>query len=154
VATTFTFDKLRQNLAQVKKDLPRLLANDAQNYFLGAFKNEGWDGSKWKEVQRRIEGTPEYKYPLKKGLSRHDKKILIGTGRLRREVSNIAANARVSESAFNFTVTLSINSNIVPYEGYNNFGTEHIPARQFMGDSPGLRAILRKRIVNYIDKIW
>jgi hypothetical protein len=65
VATTFTFDKLRQNLAQVKKDLPRLLANDAQNYFLGAFKNEGWDGSKWKEVQRRIEGTPEYKYPLK-----------------------------------------------------------------------------------------
>lgn len=154
MATKFSFDRVKQNIAQIKRDLPRLMANDAQNYFLGAFKDEGWNGAKWKEVNRRIKDTPEYKYPLNKGLSRHDKKILIGSGRLRREVSNLAQKAQVTESAFNFKVTLAIDPNIVPYAGFHNFGEGHNPKRQFMGDSPVLRVILRKRIERFMDKVW
>lgn len=150
----FNFDKVRENIVQVKKDLPRLMANDAQNYFLSAFKRQGWNGNNWQQVQRRIEGTNAYKYPAKKGLSRRTMPILQGTGRLRREVSNVAAAARITYSAFNFKVTLRIDNHMVPYAGYNNDGTKTIPMRRFMGDSPELRKILRRRVETYVDKVW
>jgi phage gpG-like protein len=150
----FNFKQVIQNIEQVKKELPPLLANDAQKYFLGAFKDESWNGNKWEEVNRRIEGTREYKYPLKKGLSRHDKKILIGTGRLRRQVSLLAGNAKVTHDRYNFTVRLILDDSIVPYGKYHNTGGEHLPQRKFMGDTPALRRILRKRIDTYFDKIW
>lgn len=151
----FNFDRVRQNIEQVNKDLPPLLANDAQNYFLDSFKKQGWNGSNWEEVKRRMPDEPAYKYPKGKGLSRRTKPILIGTGRLRREVSNLSANARVSYSAFNFKVTLKINENMVPYALYNNYGIkDRLPQRKFMGDSPDLRRILRRRITSYLDKIW
>jgi phage gpG-like protein len=150
----FNFDAVRKNIDQVKKDLPKLLANDAQNYFLDAFKKEAWDGEDWEQVQRRDPDTNAYKYPKNKGLSRRTKPILIQSGRLRREVSNLGANARVQYFSYNFKVTLRLNNNIVPYGKYHNYGTDKIPKRKFMGDSPALRRILRRRIDIYMSKIW
>jgi len=150
----FNFQKVKDNIAQVKRELPVLLANDAQKYFLGAFKDQGWNGGHWAEVQRRIPGTPEWKYPKTKGLSRRDKPILTGTGRLRREVSLLAGNAKVVNKGFNFTVTLAIDDSVVDYAGYLNDGTTKMVQRKFMGDSPALRKILKGRIVRYMDKVW
>ncbi len=154
MASKFNFQLVKDNIIQVKKELPILLANDAQKYFLGAFKDESWNGAKWAEVERRKPDTNAYKYPKKKGLSRRVKPILIGTGRLRREVSLIAGNAQVNYNGYDFKVTLALNSANVPYAGYNNDGTEHIPERKFMGDSPALRKILLKRIESYFNKVW
>lgn len=154
MATKFNFDKVRQNIAQVKRDLPRLMANDAQNYYLAAFTNEGWNGGKWKEVERRDPETKAYKYPMGKGLSRRTNKILIGTGRLRQAVANSSGNAQVSYSSFDFTVTLRLDTDVVPYAGYLNDGTENMAQRKFFGDSPALRKILRDRIKRYMEKVW
>lgn len=150
----FNFQKVKDNIEQVKRQLPVLLANDAQKYFLGAFKDEGWNGVKWKEVNRRIADTNEYKYPKTKGLSRRVKNILIDTGRLRREVSLIAGSAQISYSKYDFTVKLAIDDGNVPYAGYLNDGTPHMVQRKFMGDSPALRKILRGRIERYMDNVW
>jgi hypothetical protein len=80
MANTFGFDKVVKNLNQSKHDLLVLLSNQAQNYFLRSFKNQGFDGEAWKEVKRREPGTSEYKYPKKKGLKRRSQQILIGSG--------------------------------------------------------------------------
>ena len=148
----FNFQRVKNNIAQVKRELPILLASDAQNYFLGAFKDEGWNGAKWAEVQRREPDTKAYKYAKPK--SNRTKKILVNTGRLRREVSLLAGNAQITYNMFNFTVKLAINDGTVPYAGYNNDGTENTPQRKFMGDSPALRDILRKRIEKFMSNVW
>lgn len=151
----FNFQQVIKNIKAIKRDLPRLIANDAQNYFLKSFRQQGWNGTPWKEVQRRIKDTPEYKYPKFKGLSRRTKPILQGkTGFLRREVSNLAGRARITYSAYNFTVTLKMNENIVPYAKYVNYGNEKMVSRRYMGDSPELRAILRRRIDNYLKQAF
>ena len=150
----FNFKRVIDNIEQVKRDLPRLLANDAQNYFLGAFNNQGWDGKSWAEVQRREPDTNAYKYPKDKGLSRRTKNIGISTGRMRREVSNIAGKASISTTQNNFTVRLRVDSGIVPYAGYFNDGTSKMVARPFMKDSPALRRILINRVKTYMDRTW
>jgi hypothetical protein len=148
----FNFQKVIDNIEKVKKELPILLATDAQKYFLDSFKKEGWDGKKWEEVQRRIPGTPEYKYAKPK--SGRVKPILIGTGRLKREVSLLAGNAITTFSKYNFTVNLKLNSSIVPYAGYLNNGTSKMPKRHFIGESTILSKILKNRVENYVNKIW
>lgn len=150
----FNFQQVKDNIEQVKRELPVLLANDAQKYFLAAFKDEGWNGVKWVQAQRRIEGTDSWKYPKTKGLSRRTKPILIDTGILRREVSLIAGRAEISYSKFNFNVKLSIDDTTVPYAEYLNDGTPKMPQRKFMGDSPALRKILKNRIERYMENVW
>jgi phage gpG-like protein len=150
----FNFQRVIDNINQVKKELPRILADDAQDYFLKSFKDQGWEGKQWQEVQRRIEGTKAYKYPKNKGLSRRTNPILIGTGALNREVGLLSGNARVTYDRYNFKVKLAIDSSVIPYAGAQNDGTNTIPARPFMKDSAELRKLLRQRIKDYCDKIW
>jgi hypothetical protein len=151
----FNFNDVRKNITAMKRDLPRLLANDAQNYFLKSFRQQGWNGIQWQNVQRRIEDTPAYMYPKSKGLSRRTMPILQGkTGKLRRGVSNLAGSAVIKYSVYNFTVTLKMNENVVPYAKYINYGTDKMVARRYMGDSPELRKILRSRIDRYLKQAF
>lgn len=150
----FNFQKVIDNIEQVKKELPVLLANDAQKYFLGSFKDQGWNGNHWEEVERRKSDTNTYKYPKGKGLSRRTMPILQKTGRLRREVSLLADKARITYDRFNFHISLTLDDNMVPYGKYINEGTDKMPQRKFMGDSPELKKILFNRINNYMDKVW
>lgn len=151
----FNFEQVRKNIVAIKRDLPRLLANDAQNYFLSAFRKQGWNGKLWENVQRRMEDTAAYKYPKSKGLSRRTQPILQGrTGKLRREVSNLAGRAQVRYSLYNFTVTLKMNQNVVPYARYILDGTDKMVARRYMGDSPELRKKLRSRIDSYLKRAF
>ena len=76
----FNFGKIVEKMEQVKKDLPKLLANDTLNYFVKSYNTQKWDGVKWQEVQRRKERTPEYKYPKKGADARHGRAILVGNG--------------------------------------------------------------------------
>lgn len=146
----FNFKRVIDNIEQVKRELPRILANDAQNYFLSSWKKQGYNGKSWAEVQRRMPDTAAYKYAKPK--SGRTKPILIGTGRLRRAVSNIAGRARITYSKYNFNVKLEIDKNTVPYADYINKGTTKMVARQFMGNAPELRRIMRDRMKRYFDK--
>ncbi len=140
----FNLDRVQVNLDRVKKTIPVLLANQAENHFTENFKKQGFEDKKWKEVQRRIPGTRAYKYPKTKGLSRRKKPILIGTGRLRRAVSN--SKKRVTFDK----ILLEVN---LPYAANHNEG-DTVPQRKYMGDSPQLRRKQRDLIEKQIDTIW
>lgn len=144
MANKFNFDRVRNNMEQVKRQLPILLANQAEKEFTDNFTKQGFEGKKWKEVQRRIPGTKAYKYPKSKGLARRKKPILIGTGRLRRAVSN---SKKVATWRM---IKLEVN---LPYAANQNEGIT-LPKRQYMGDSARLRAKQKELIVKTIDKIW
>lgn len=141
----FRTDILVERVGQMKKELPVLLANQAQREFTNSFKKQGFDGDQWQEVKRRQPGTPEYKYPLKKQLSRRTSPILVRTGKLRRAVSESIRNATFE------SIKLVVD---LPYAQYQNDGTGKIPKRQYMGDNPSLREKQRELILKGIDKVF
>jgi hypothetical protein len=143
--TKFGFGAVKANIQRMKTELPIVLANQAQNYFVESWQKQGWEGVGWKEVKRRQEGTPEYKYPKGKDLGRHTRAILVKTGTLRRAVSN-----SIRSRSFNL-IRLVV---AVPYAEYLNDGTPKMVARTFMKDSAGLRLIQREKIKEFTDKVW
>lgn len=147
MSDNFHFDRLKRNLLQMKHELPIILANQAQNFFVGSFTKQAWDGIGWKEVKRREPGTPEYKYPKFKGLSRRTSPILVRTGRLRRAVSNSIRSATFQN------VRLVVD---LPYAAAQNDGDPDInlPRRHYMGNSPILVQQQKEKIKSYINKAW
>lgn len=145
MANQFGTDKVLKNLELLRKDLPVKLANQAQNFFTGSWRLQGFENQAWQIPKRRIDDTPEYKYPKKKGLGRRTRATLVQSGRLRRAVSNSIRQATFDK------VKLIV---AVPYANYHNEGTDKLPKRQFMGDSPTLRTKQVNTIKRAIDEIW
>jgi phage gpG-like protein len=140
------FAEVEKKIRQTKDLLPKIIANQAQNYFVMSWRKQGFDGEKWQEVRRRIEGTDEYKYPIKKGLSRRTRPILIGkTGRLRRKVANSVVLANWN------MIKLLVD---LPYAAVHNAGTDTIPKREFMGQTNELSKMQRERIDYFFDQVW
>lgn len=143
----FNFDRVGKNFQKVKTALPKVLANQAQNYFHKSFKDQGFDGTKWKEVNRRIEGTNEWKYPKNKGLGRRTKSILSGSGALDRAVGN-------SIRAATFDM-VSIVVALEYAEAHNDGNPKrNLPKRQFIGQTRTLTNMQDKKIDEYIQKTW
>ncbi len=142
----FKFGAMKAKIVRLKKELPIILANNAQNYFVQSFTNQGWDGSAWKEVNRRIEGTKEYKYPKSKDLGRRTRPILIGKGstKLRRAVSNSIRNKTWP------IVRLLVD---LPYAKRHNEGLDGMPKRTFMKNSPQLERQQKEKIKLFMDDL-
>lgn len=151
MSNRFNLHIVRQKLAKTKRELPVLLAKQAENYFTDSFTRQGLGDKKWKEVQRRIPGTYAYKYPSKKGLQRRTSPILVGAGwkkrggTLRRKVSRSLTNA--SWDLIRLAVDL-------PYAEAQNDGTDVIPARPFIKQTKQLEKMQLEKINTYIDKVW
>lgn len=141
----FNFDQLKKNFEQLKRELPIQLANQARTHFTNSFKEQGWEGKAWETPKRRIVGTPEYKYPKKKGLGRRTQKTLVKSGRLKRAV-NMSVRSKTFEK-IQFIVD-------VPYASYLNDGTKTIPARPFMKHSFGLKKKQVLLIKSSINKVF
>ena len=161
-ASSLNFSQVRQKLEQSQRELLVLLPNQAQNYFLSSFKNQGFDGQPWKEVQRREDGTKAYKYPKSKGLQRRTSPILVGAGykvrggTLRRAVSNMSRTAQIRTNGFRMIVDL-------PYAAIHNEGLtgkafgKHsfkMPKRQYIGQTAELTRMQEELIKRTIDRIW
>jgi len=148
----FNFGEVASNLSRTKSGLLKLLASDSKNYFMEAFKNEEWDGNKWKQVDRKIPGTKAYKYPSRPKTSAHSRLILVGTGRLRKAVANSKKTGSMTNNSFTLVVA------DVPYAEVHNEGLKTrfftMPKRQFMGDTKALRNIQLARIHKYMDRVW
>ena len=143
----FGFGEIKRKIAAMKEELPKVLANQAQTFFVKSWANQGWEGQPWKEVKRREEGTPEYKYPKRKDLGRRTRAILVGkgSGRLRRAVGN-----SIRSAAFD-RIRLVVD---LPYAAVINDGGAHMPERSFMKDSITLRAMQETKIKQFTDKVW
>lgn len=145
----FRLDKVQRKFERLKVDLPKVLANQSQEFFVKSFKQEGFNNAgaivPWPEVKRRIPGTREYRYPKGKGLGRRTRKILVGSGRLRREAGN-----SIRSATFNL-VKLAV---AAPYAAVHNNGTSTIPRRRFMAQSRLLIGMHRKVIGKAIDNCF
>jgi len=145
MANSFNFQQVKINLERTKRELPIVLSKLTENHFTESFTKGALDEHKWKEVQRRIPGTPEYKYPKKRGLSRRTSPILVRTGNLRRKVSRSITNASWQQ------IRLAVD---LPYADAQNAGTDKIVARPFMIQTKALEQMQLKAIDNQMDKIW
>ena len=146
----FNFDKIIKNLERTKKTLPLKLANETKNYFLSAFDKQAWDGQKWKEVNRRISGTKEYKRATQ---SERTRNILIGkgSGKLRP-----AVNKSLKEYTFE-KIRFVVSG--IDYAAIHNYGLpmkngKLMPKRTYMGDTKELRAKQLDLIKRNIGGIW
>jgi len=149
----FEFDKVFEKLQQMKPKLPQEIAAIAQSSFVKNFNTESFFGEKWKEVQRRQEGTKAYKYPKTKKLSRRVKPILVDRGNLKREV-----NSSIKEQNWDL-IKLGVDVSSFNKGGYNyaaaqNEGTDKIPKREFMGNSPILEKKIKDKIRKSISEIF
>lgn len=146
-ANGFHIETIIEALSKQKKNVPILLANVARKYFVNTFKAQGFDGRPWKEVKRRQQGTPEYRWPQKPKASSRSSPILIRTGTLRREVNNSIRSATWDE------IRLGV-SDAAPYAEYINEGTGKMTKREFMGDSKQLHKQIKSTLQAEIRKVF
>lgn len=151
----FNFEQVKTNLERSRHELLDKLSAQAQSYFVMSFKNQGFDGKDWKNVQRRIEGTKAFKYPKKRGLQRRTSPILVGAGFGKRggslslAVSTMARGSNRQMTADSFRMVVD-----VPYAGYLNEGTDKMVKRQFVGQTAELTAMQNDKINEVISRIW
>ena len=149
----FGFGEVRQKIIAMKEELPIVLANQAQNHFVGSWQRQGWDGKAWKEVNRRIPGTNEYKYPKNYGLGRRTSAILVSSGRARGvsggTLRRVVGNSIRSKRFDNIRLVVDI-----PYAAYLNDGTDNMVARSFMKDSATLIRLQVAKINEFTNRIW
>ena len=147
----FKFEELKQNIETMKRQLPVVLANQALNYFVESFEKQAWDGKAWPDVKRHDTSTPEYKYPIALRARKLSSPILVGVyrgrsgGTLRRAVASSIRSATFS------SIKLVVG---LPYAAAQNSGTENIPARPFMRDSPILQRQQRETIKRFMGNLW
>ena len=158
MSNSFNFTGVMDKFRRTQRDLPVLLANQAQTYFADTFKQQGIEGQGWKEVKRRIPGTPEYKYPKFKGLQRRESPILVGAGYRKRGGT---LRARVNRSVMEKTWTRIRLAVDLPYAKIQNEGgmagrnhAANIPARPYMKHTRELETKQRQIIDTQMNKIW
>ena len=129
-------DKVMKKFADMREQLPKVLANDTVKFFLQGFAKEGFTDTAFKPwAPRKGKQTGR----------NATRSILVDTGALRRSVSN---SAKITTfELIKFSVEL-------PYAEYVNNGTPNMEARQFMGASAELKKKNQKKIKQVIDVIW
>lgn len=131
MASKFNFGDVLRNLKSI--DISLDLANTAKNDFMNNFRQESFGSKKWEPRKS------------KKNIGR---KLLVRTGRLRRDVSNSVTNGRRNS---NFSYTLAVKN---PYAEYLNDGTPNMDPRQFVGMTAELNRKLLTKISQRLGTIW
>lgn len=143
-------DSLRKkadNFQKLKSEAPVAVGNMGQNFFRKSFENQGWTDKgleKWKQVKRRIPGTPAYKYPKKNAADRHRRAILVGIGSSGGPHLRQSVNTSLKVAVFN-NILFSVPQ---VYSRVHNEGLVvkgfRMPKRQFMGHSATLIGMIDK----------
>lgn len=120
---------LMERYRAVKVDLPNIIANTCQLVFINEFNRSEWDGKQWE--------------PRKN--SKNTKHLLVDSGTYRIALNNCIKSATWSKVIF--AVDLD-------YAAYQNYGTEHIPARKAIGDGKEVRAKVKNAIRKQMRKIF
>lgn len=133
------FKKLQAKFDRIRREAPKVLANEGVKAFKSNFETQSFDGRKWNEVQRRIPGTPEYKYPKKLDLKRRTRPILIGkTRELKRSVTGSIREA---------------NSRRIRWATYVKYAERQNEKRTFMGADFRFKKRLRSKFEQMYKRI-
>jgi phage gpG-like protein len=114
----------------VKRRVPRIVGTTAVEFFKENFRRQGF-------VDQGLEAWP----PRQDG--NNDRALLIKSGRLRRSIRVLRANRNAVQVGTN-----------VPYAKYHNQGTQHLPQRQFIGRSAGLRKRLARELRDLFQSLF
>lgn len=115
MATRFDFDRVKKNIERMKKTLPVLLANQAQNFFTDSWKKQGWDDN-------GVKRWPKRKSNGKKSIGRA---TLVKSGKLRRAVGQ---SIRL-KSFDKIKLVVALPYAAVHNDGYNGVVRAHTRAR-------------------------
>lgn len=118
------------------KTIPNDIAILAKSHFDGNFTRQGFDGAKWKEVQRRIPGTKTYN-----SVKSRDRTRAILSGKTK----TLAKSIYIKSASLKRIVIASSSK----YGAVHNYGTNKIPQRKFLGNSQ----VLNKKILNLLNKV-
>ena len=118
------------------KTIPNDIAILAKSHFDGNFTRQGFDGAKWKEVQRRIPGTKTYN-----SVKSRDRTSAILSGKTK----TLAKSIYIKSASLKRIVIASSSK----YGAFHNYGTNKIPQRKFLGNSQ----VLNKKILNLLNKV-
>ena len=146
----FMFDKALKEVDALKQNLPKVLANVTQLHFNDSFRQQGWEGQTWATPQRKIAGTPEYKYPKFNASRRQSRAILVQSGALRRSVATSLKECTFELIRFVVPEVYAAvhNEGLAMKNGVN----QH--KRTFMADSQTLRNLQMKKINEAFEKIF
>lgn len=141
----FELDRSLQLFKRTKKTLPKIIGNDAKNFFLLNFRQGGFTDrsfKRWPQRFRRISRT-------RSSRTAKEPANLIKSGALRRGV-------RVIDARFD---KISVGVKGIVYarrhnEGITDKNGNEMPQRQYIGDSKKLTAKIEKRIFKEIDKVF
>ena len=147
----FKFGELKQNITRMKRTLPIVLANQAQNYFVESWERQGWDGQPWPDVKRHDKNGNAYKYPKALRARKLSSPILVGVYRGRSGGTLRRAVSRCIRSATFTSIRLMVD---LPYAARHNNGLDGMPKRQFMGKSPILMRQHQQKIKQFMDGLW
>ncbi len=148
---------------QLKKamdnDIPKIVANRATQMFKQNFKEEGFFGKKWKEVQRRQLHTVKYKtkggkvktkiVPAGKGVMGR-RKILTG------RTGNLGRSIRWKTEPGKAIIYSDLPYSLAHNEGTNNAGRTHnvhLAKRQFIGDHAKIQEMVKKTIEEQLKRL-
>lgn len=157
----FPLHTIADHFAKVLRTAPRLLGNDALNFFLDSFKRQGWQGATFQPWAARKNKT-----------NNKGRAILVQSGRLRRSpriISTTAETATIGTDvpyaqAHNEGFNGSVKQNVKAFDRKSAIGKivavrahartiqMSLPKRQFMGDSPVLTKQLINRLTNELMK--
>jgi phage gpG-like protein len=157
----FNFDTVLRLLSEQKSKLPVQLGNIMQRHFKDNFTNQGFDGNKWPEVQRRMSMTKSYKSGTK---SSRGNPILHGpgAGKLRLSLQIVRADwQEVRIETIDKEGAVGSNKGVNAYARVHNEGLRAgrgkgfiMPKRKFVGDSPVLNKKIIDRIELEFNKMW
>ncbi len=159
--TNFPLKEIMEAFAKVLRNAPRVLGNDALNFFLESFKRQGWQGA-----------TFEPWAPRKYANKDKGRAILIKTARLRRSLritsetndsSTIGTDvpyARPHNEGLSQLVNQSVKAHtrkgrlgkIQQVKAHSRAMQMNMPRRQFLGESPVLTKQLIQRLTNDLLK--
>ena len=146
----FRLDKIAQNFQNLKRTLPPVIGNMGQNFFRQSFEKQGWTDetfTPWKQVQRRIPGTPAYKYPKKNAADRHSRAILIGLRTKGGVHLRDSVNRSLKTAEFD-NISFAVSQK---YAAVHNFGGPVknfvMPQRKFMGHSATLLRMIDGKVI-------
>lgn len=156
--SSFGFEKIKERMEQLKRELPPVIGNMGQRFFVSNFDNQSWTDSApepWEDVKRREPGTLAYKYPQKKDLSRHNRPILVGKSsggqHLRQQVNRSLKSASFHEILFVISG---------PYARVHNEGLKAgrgggfiMPKRQYIGMSHKLTADIKQKVKEKMSQV-
>lgn len=120
-----SFDSVIAKFKLAKIQLPQMLSNDGQKFYLDNFNKQGFQDSTF---------TP---WRPRKNRS-NTRVLLVKTGALRRAVSQSKYQATFDK------ITWRVGG--LKYAVFHNTGTDRLPQRKFLGDSYALRLLLKRKI--------